>query len=568
MTDRLIGKLFPERGASGHTNGKAPDGAVRGGANHRDEAGVHKMKATTNVMDAQGTEPIGVSKRDAWIAKRLLCGKHEPADTEAASEAFRPVAERVAALPLDERSSVFYQWLDHQADDFTEGFQAAMRTANPEGQPPADEPEIGTTEGEGIGEPPWPKPIEGAGLMGLAGEVVRAIDPNTEADPAAVLVQFLVAFGNMIGAVGHNPWFHVDGHFHHANLFGVIVGDTARARKGTSWRRCKRVLSEADPVWSGERILSGLSSGEGLIWAVRDPIHGVDKKTGEAITVDFGIEDKRLLVVENEFGGVLRVLGRDGNLLSSILRQAFDGDALRTMTKNNPACAAIAHVSIAGHITREELAKYLSLTEAFNGLANRFLWVAAKRSKLLPFGGGRDDGDAAILGEATAKAAEIAKAREQKDSGMRWSPAGRRAWGDVYGELTADRPGLLGVVTCRAEALALRLAMVYALLDGTLEIGREHLEAALEVWRYCFESARLIFGRVESTGDRTANKILAALKESPAGLTKTEIVRDVFQKNAKPGDIDRALIVLINAGFAKRESVATGGRPADRFRAA
>lgn len=46
---------------------------------------------------------------------------------------------------------------------------------------------------------PWPDPPAADAFGGLAGDVVRAIDPTTEADPAAVLFQFLVAFGSRIG---------------------------------------------------------------------------------------------------------------------------------------------------------------------------------------------------------------------------------------------------------------------------------------------------------------------------------------------------------------------------------
>ena len=77
--------------------------------------------------------------------------------------------------------------------------------------------------------PGWPEPLGPAALRGFAGQVVEQIAPTTEADPTAVLVQLLVAFGNL---VGRGPYIGVDGHEHHANLFAVIVGDTSRAREG------------------------------------------------------------------------------------------------------------------------------------------------------------------------------------------------------------------------------------------------------------------------------------------------------------------------------------------------
>jgi hypothetical protein len=42
---------------------------------------------------------------------------------------------------------------------------------------------------------------------------------------------------------------------------------------------------------------------------------------------------------------------------------------------------------IVGHITRDELRRLLTHAESANGFANRFCWLAVKRSKCLPDGG-------------------------------------------------------------------------------------------------------------------------------------------------------------------------------------
>ncbi|MGH9892444.1 MAG: bifunctional DNA primase/polymerase, partial [bacterium] len=109
-----------------------------------------------------------------------------------------------------------------------------------------------------------PGAMEPCAYHGIAGELVKAIEPHTEADPAALLVQALVAFGILIG---RSPYVPVEGDRHYANLFTVLVGDTAKGRKGTSWGRVRSVFSRAEG-WPGNH--SGLSSGEGLKWHVRD----------------------------------------------------------------------------------------------------------------------------------------------------------------------------------------------------------------------------------------------------------------------------------------------------------
>src|ERR1043165_1861399 len=99
------------------------------------------------------------------------------------------------------------------------------------------------------------------------------------------------------------------------------------------------------------------------------------------------IADKRLLAQEAEFAGVLRAIEPQGNTLSATMRQAWDSGNLRTMTRAEPITASGAHASVVGHITADELRSSLTETDKANGFANRFLFVAVKRSKELPFGG-------------------------------------------------------------------------------------------------------------------------------------------------------------------------------------
>jgi len=115
----------------------------------------------------------------------------------------------------------------------------------------------------------WPAPPAAEAFLGLAGDLIRVIEPHSEADAVALLVQFLAAFGN---CVGRGPHIEIEADSHHTNLFGVLVGRSAKARKGTSWGHIRRLFEAVDPDWASERCQSGLSSGEGLIWAVRDPV--------------------------------------------------------------------------------------------------------------------------------------------------------------------------------------------------------------------------------------------------------------------------------------------------------
>jgi len=106
----------------------------------------------------------------------------------------------------------------------------------------------------------WPAPPGPAVYHELVGEIVKTISPHTEADPIAILTQLLVSFG---AAVGRRAWFTVEATRHHPHEFMLLVGDSSRARKGSSWDHVRRLITTIDPSIE-PRILTGLSSGEYL----------------------------------------------------------------------------------------------------------------------------------------------------------------------------------------------------------------------------------------------------------------------------------------------------------------
>jgi hypothetical protein len=410
-------------------------------------------------------------------------------------------------------------------------------------------------------QPKWPDALAPEAFYGLAGDIVRAIAPHTEPDPAALLVNLLVAFGN---AAGSAPHAIAEADQHGTNLFATLVGTSSKGRKGSSWGHIRELFRRADPEWTDNRIMGGLSSGEGLLWAVRDPIEKTEavrdkgKPTGETATyqVDPGVEDKRLLVVEPEFASVLQVMWREKNTLSAIIRQAWDSTGvLRTMTKNSPAKATGAHVSIIGHITRDELLRHLTETEAANGFGNRFLWICTKRAQFLPEGGGQPNYNSLV--EYLHNALDLAK----KMGTLHRDDESRAVWAELYPELSSDRMGLFGNITNRAEAQVLRLSVLYAALDGAQWVRLPHLEAALAVWQYAEASAKWIFG--DRTGDEVADRILDALGHGEMDRTAMYYL---FGKHVKAERLSAALTMLHSLGRIKKEvRESDGGRPREAW---
>jgi hypothetical protein len=378
----------------------------------------------------------------------------------------------------------------------------------------------------------WPDPPGAAAFHGLAGAIVGAIAPHTEADPAALLVTTLLMAGNMLG---NRPHALAVGSRHGMNEFAIITGATSKGRKGSTLGHLQNLFARVDAVWHDTRIVGGLSSGEGVIAAVRDPSAEVD---GAGQPLDAGVTDKRLMVIEEEFAAVLKVMTREGNKLSAIVRQAWDSGNLAVLTRHNPLYAHGAHISILGHITQSEALRYLAQTDAENGFANRFLWVCAKRSRLLPDGGGVPS-----VNQEVEWLHDVMRFGAAVDRPLTRDADAAVLWRSIYPQLSEGQPGLLGVVTGRAEAHVLRLSALYACLDLTHQVRVEHLEAALEVWRYCMESARWIFG--EHPGANDTGRIVEGLRIAGAdGLSRTGI-RDLFGRNAAKLRIDAALKTLV-----------------------
>lgn len=394
----------------------------------------------------------------------------------------------------------------------------------------------------------WPEPPAKEAYVGLAGEVVELLSRYTEGDKVALLSDFLAYFGNM---VGHGPYAQVGADRHGVNEFFVNVGKSSRARKGGADNLVRACLEEADDSWSSQCLTSGLSTGEGVVNAVRDAVFKVDKEGAEQL-VDEGVKDRRLLVREPEFSRVLTVMGREHNTLSAVLRGAWDDGNLKVMTKVSQKATG-AHISIVASITCEELRRKLCDTDMVNGFANRFIWLAVRRTKELP-----DPQALALDPKLGRKLAEVvAWARSQ--GRIARDPEATKLWRSEYSRLTRDRPGLGGGILDRAEAHVLRLSVLYALLDRSPKVGVTNLTSALALWDYAERSVAYIFE--SRLGDPTADTIDQALQVHQQ-MSRTAI-RDLFQRHVRDEEIERALGVLLAQGRARSEKVVTGGRPAE-----
>lgn len=394
-------------------------------------------------------------------------------------------------------------------------------------------------------------------FYGLPGMAVELILPHTEADPAALLANFITAAGCIVGP---RAYIYRDGRRQGTNEFACVVGLSAAARKGTATSRIEEVIKDCvgsiytkidhvhacesdDAAWE-DLIIRGLGSGEALVSSLAEDANEAGW-------------DGRRFVFEEEFSRCLKVMGREGSTLSEMLRAVWDGSRLENRVKGKTLRAPAGHVSLMGHITEAEMRVRLGQIELFNGFANRFLWFLADRSKYLPLGGGHPPVGPVVSGLRHV----LEQSRHWREMTFDGQVTALWVEGGLYQRLEDRPPGLLGAVTARAAAHVTRLSLLWAVLDGAEQVHLPHLMAALAVWDYNEKTCAYLFGT--STGDEYADSILEFLQEvAPGYLTRTEI-RDRFKRHAEPGRIMQALLLLEREGKIERHQVSTPGRSAE-----
>jgi len=393
-----------------------------------------------------------------------------------------------------------------------------------------------------------PQPAE-ACLYGLAGDIARAAGATTEANPFAVALNALAYLGC---CVGRAPYLPVGNTYHHARLFTQHVGRSGRGRKGDAVSLVHRVdmaLRGIDETLAPQVHRGGLSSREGLAYLIHD---GFREGKSEVEP----IHDKRLWVIESEFANVLHQTKRDGNTLSAALRDCWDGVSIKPATKSNRISATAPHVSLSAAVTPGELLSLIEARELSNGFANRFLTIFSERSRLLAFPQATEQCAVDILAQRVAKVLKLAQAdrwAERDTMRLSLAPSAAKDYGDLYhGTLNKHDHGALvtGLLERRAPVL-LRLAMLFALTDHTLQIERQHIDAALAWVNYWTESVRFIFSSAAAeeaqheTTD-TANKITAFLA-ARGRQSRKAINVECFHGKLSKDRLDEALDELLQA---------------------
>jgi hypothetical protein len=403
---------------------------------------------------------------------------------------------------------------------------------------------------ETIDVPPAPPAADPTMYHGVLGELVEAADPTTEADPVGVYVSLQASAG---AAIGNGAYVQIGNARHPLLIWPLLFGRTGSGRKGEATTTAdvfiRRAVADAQGLF-----VTGLSSGEGVVERIRDPRNQDDSG---------GTEDKRLRVLEPEFGSVMARAKRDGSTLGDTLREAWSGSPLGLINRSAIA-ASWSHVAIIGHITPKEFRLKLAETQLAGGTFNRFLPIYVEQSKRLPIPEGLDAGTLEHLSGRLRDSIELARGQ----GSVRLDVAATKLWCDeLYDEFSGadDDDGAWAEFTRRAAPYCRRIAALNAVLDGRNVVNELDMLAAAAQVRYAIGSAKYVLDWAVRN-PKTERLRRAVDGAGASGMGRREISA-LFSRNLNKAVLDALLDELVTSGgYEAFVDAGSRGRPAQKYR--
>ena len=390
---------------------------------------------------------------------------------------------------------------------------------------------------------------------GVLGEIAARHRDQIPLNLVAFYAMLLPAIGSLIG---RRAVITVSRDCHYANLFTAIVCGTGKG-KGTCWNIVEHLLKEIDPD-SPKRFHRDAASAQGLIGLVRDASTRMER--GKEVK-DEGVPDKRCLLIFEEMDTLFVSMNRQGSTLAPVWNMAYDGKTLENNTRQGQEKATNPHVSAVCQITEGSLKKAVDVVSrglgVSNGLFNRFITVRAQRdpSRKLPRGGEMPD-----VSDLAEKIRDSLNSLGATNDAMTvsWHPSTYAAWDAFVDAVDGDHPFLagLGGVEARLKPNTMRVAMIFAVMDGAQEIMPGHLKAAKSFCLQCIDSSRDLFGSSCKHGrpDRLRERVLEAMDHQPKHLSQFH--EHLNKKGYKATDLHQVLSDLVAEGIAQKTSVRTG----------
>ncbi len=387
-------------------------------------------------------------------------------------------------------------------------------------------------------QPPAGFPVARSEMFhGPLGAAVKSIETYTEADPVGILGCLMAECSALIG---RGPALNVSGLHVSARLFIMLVGPTSEGRKGTAGDNARTIVTMSGVERPAGFLQRGFASGESVV---------------ENLAT---LEDRRAMFRQDEMAGLLVAMNREGSTLSAVIRDLWDGVTIAHTTVAGHKEVEDAHVSVLGHITAEELRERLRPVDYANGLANRFLTLAVHRRQMVAWTG-PNSLDSICSAAAKKLGSSINSARVEKSYDLSDDAFDR--WCEIY----ANAPSC-SMLSARREPQLLRLALVYAVLDGSTTVEVCHLEAALAFWDYVVDSLAWAMPDAKRPAEPARTIEIRRLIEQAgtAGISCSDIGK-FFSNHLDVKVRDAALAHLEKQGDVVKRIVKTSGRNSTRY---
>lgn len=354
---------------------------------------------------------------------------------------------------------------------------------------------------------------------GFLGEVTEQCCHHNEASPVATAVHIISHFVAHVGPTVH---LQIGNEERKLNNYYLLIGGAGSGKGGASYGPmkisretdsclallCRQAcqINSATPVYTPpHRHDGGLSSGEGLASLMND---------------NKPVNDKRLEIIEPEFGNALNMACRKGSSLSHVLRNGYDGSPISPLTKHKQVSVSKPFFCMTGDITPDELeACHRRSIMNTNGMLSRTLMLWIQPGKYCPVPKAMPPTQVNNLAEQLAERIMTARNgsfethwQKQQSRPITLGHQAEQLWRAIYSELVngAGDCKLVRNICHRHRLHCLILAAVFALFDARMVISEDDLRAAIEWIQYAHQSVVYSYHIMEAQNDAQISHSMSA----------------------------------------------------------
>jgi hypothetical protein len=358
----------------------------------------------------------------------------------------------------------------------------------------------------------------------LCNEYINIMTDVTEAPASYHFFTFMTVAGMLVNRNAYVQW---GSDRIYPNLWTMIVGQTGRARKSSTINKGRDILYRTAPDL---QVLSSLATWEGLLLAM-------SRKDEEP-----NLQSEKTLVCMSEFDGFLKKSRNDAisHLIPELCNIYDCPPEVKNSTKGSPIVVKNPFLSILAGIQPEVLEKSFQTGDVNGGFAGRFIYVydVSDKEIPIPIWNKQTEYNQLITTLSYIKNNCIEKEIiRYKGFESLWNP-----FYHTYRTPNGD-PSLLLQLNDRMQNHVLKMAMIFAVLDGESEIMEYHLADAINIGYWLIGNNRRLFGML---GASDQQKIEQKIIDLIANGTNNR--REIFQSMNITGNVfDLAISGLMKA---------------------